>query len=83
MKDSAATGSGERPPEVRVKKLDNNGKISFGFTVKLDVPEITFDDEKTDPKERRLQEEAKKKITKNLIEVFAVKEEGDEADENN
>ena len=43
---------------------------------------MRFDQPKTDKAERRLQEEAKKS-QESLIEVFAVKEIGDEADENN
>ena len=59
VKETAASNSGdERPPEARVKKIDNSGKISFGFTVQLDVPEMRFDEPKTDKEERRLQAEA-------------------------
>jgi hypothetical protein len=84
--EEAASSNGERKPEARVKKVDNKGNISLGFTVRLDVPEVTYDtdsDEKSKNSTTRLLEETaedSKDDHKNLISVFAVKEEGDDAD---
>lgn len=79
--EAASSGGATRKPEARVKTVDNKGNISLGFTVSLDVEEVVYDDvdEKDKTPERRMLEESHK----NLISVFAVKEEGDEADSSN
>ena len=69
------------PPEARVGTFDNNGGVSMGFTQSLNIPEGTTDEIKKQKEVNRRRLEAGLPPEKSKVEVFAVKAEGAEPDD--
>ena len=69
------------PPEARVSNFDNNGSVKLDFTSSLNIPDGATDEVKNEREANRRRLEEGLPPKKQKVEVFAVKQDGFDADD--